>query len=217
MFLILLIVIAYLIGSIPTSIIFGKLLRGIDIRDYGSHNPGATNTFRVLGKKIGITVGALDILKGFFAVFFLPRLVPPDTWAPEDIRSITAGFAAVAGHMWTVFAGFAGGKGVGTSFGVFLGLAPLPSLITLTVWCIITFSTGYVSLGSVVSAVMLPTAVIVEGLVRGHVSLPISGIAVILGVLVIVRHRSNISRLLKGEESRFGRKERNEDSCSGSG
>ena len=98
-----------------------------------------------------------------------------------------------------------------------LGLAPLPSLITLAVWCSITFGTGYVSLGSIVSAVVLPTAVIVEGLARGHVSLPISGIAVILGILVIVRHRSNISRLLKGEENRFGRKERHEDSCSGSG
>ena len=206
MWLIVLLIIAYVIGSIPTSIITGKLLRGIDIRDYGSHNPGATNTFRVLGKKIGITVGLIDIFKGFFCVFLLPALVPSDVWAPEEARKIAAGLAAVAGHVWTVFAGFKGGKGVGTSFGVFLGLAPLPSLITLAVWCILTFGTGYVSLGSISGAVVLPIAVIAEGLVRGNLSLPICVIAIIIGVLVIVRHRANISRLLKGEESRFGKR-----------
>ena len=208
MWLIVLLIIAYVIGSIPTSIIAGKLLRGIDIRDYGSHNPGATNTFRVLGIRIGITVGLIDIFKGFFAVFFLPALVPSDGWVPEDIRRIAAGFFAVGGHMWTVFAGFKGGKGVGASFGVFLGLAPLPSLITLAVWCLMTFWTGYVSLGSITSAVVLPAAIIIEGQVRGNLSLPISVIAVIIGILVIVRHRSNISRLLKGEENRFGRRGR---------
>ena len=206
MWLVFLIIAAYLIGSVPTSIIAGKLSRGIDIRDYGSGNPGATNTFRVLGKKIGITVGAIDIFKGFFAVFFLPVLIPLDNWSTEEIRRISAGLAVVAGHIWSVFAGFRGGKGVGTSFGVFLGLVPIPSLITLAVWCALTFSTGYVSLGSVVSAVILPISVIVEGIVRGHLSLPISGIAIILGFLVVVRHRSNISRLLGGKESRFGKR-----------
>lgn len=206
MWLIALLIIAYLIGSIPTSIITGKLLRGIDIRDYGSHNPGATNTFRVLGKKIGITVGLFDIFKGFFAVFFLPALVPKDIWATEEMRMIASGFAVVAGHVWTVFAGFKGGKGVGAAFGVFLGLAPLPSLITLAVWCLLTFGTGYVSLGSITGAVVLPVAVIIEGAVRNRFSLPITIIAVILGILVIVRHRPNISRLLKGEENRFGRR-----------
>ena len=146
MWLILLIGISYLIGSIPTSIIAGKLFRGIDIRDFGSRNPGATNTVRVLGKKIGITVGLIDIFKGFFTVFFLTTLVPSDAWTSEEVRKIAAGFATVSGHMWTVFAGFKGGKGVGTSFGVFLGLTPLPTLITFVVWCLLTFGTGYVSL-----------------------------------------------------------------------
>ncbi len=206
MWLTALLIIAYLIGSIPTSIIAGKLLRGIDIRDYGSRNPGATNTFRVLGKKIGITVGLIDIFKGFFCAFFLPALLPSESLVPEDVRHLMAGFAAISGHIWTVFAGFKGGKGVGTSFGVFLGLAPLPSLITLALWCLLTFGTGYVSLGSIAGAVVLPAAVIIEGFVRDKLSLPICITAAVIGIIVIVRHRTNISKLLRGEENHFGKR-----------
>lgn len=201
-----LLALAYLIGSIPTSIIAGKLTRGIDIRDYGSKNPGATNTFRVLGKKIGITVGLIDIFKGFFAAFFLPALLPSDTWASADIRCLAAGMAAVFGHMWTVFAGFRGGKGVGTAFGVFLGLAPIASLITLAVWCGLTFGTGYVSVGSIAAAVALPVSVVVVGIRSGSLSIPLSVVAGLLGLIVIVRHRANIGRLMRGEENRFGKR-----------
>jgi len=206
MWFVLLLAIAYLIGSIPTSIIAGKVTRGIDIRDYGSRNPGATNTFRVLGKKIGIAVGLIDIFKGFFTVFFLPSLLPPDPWATDELRRLFSGCAAVAGHIWTVFAGFKGGKGVGTSCGVFLGLAPIPSLITVAVWCLLTFGTGYVSLGSIAAAVVLPVSVIAEGILVNDISVPVSAVSVILGIIVIYRHRSNISRLLRGEENRFGRR-----------
>ncbi len=206
MWLAVLLLIAYLIGSIPTSIIAGKLTKGIDIRDYGSKNPGATNTVRVLGKKIGFTVGIIDIFKGFFAVVFLPSLIPGDPWLRDDIRRLMAGFASVAGHMWTVFAGFRGGKGVGTGFGVFLGLEPIASVITLAVWLILTFGTGYVSLGSVVAAAVLPIAVVTAGLLRGGLSVPVSVVAAALGLLVIVRHRANIGRLLRGEENRFGKR-----------
>ncbi len=204
MWLILLCAFAYLAGSVPTSIIAGKITRGIDIREHGSRNPGATNTFRVLGPRIGVTVGLIDIFKGFAAVWLLPLLVPADPWAGEELRQIVAGFAAVAGHVWTVFAGFQGGKGVGTAFGVFLALAPVPSFIALVVWCALTFGTGYVSLGSIAAAVALPAAVIGEGMIRGGVSVPVAAIAVVVGVLVIVRHRANIGRLLRGEENRFG-------------
>lgn len=206
MWLLLLLLFSYLIGSIPTSIIAGKLLRGIDIRDYGSRNPGATNTFRVLGKKIGIGVGLIDIGKGFLTVVLLPVLIPADSWTTDELRRILAGFTAVAGHVWTVFAGFKGGKGVGTAFGVFLGLAPIPSLIAAAVWSVLTFGTGYVSLGSVVAALVLPGAVIIEGIWRHNLSVPVSLLAGIVGFLVIVRHRSNISRLLRGEENRFGKR-----------
>ena len=208
MWLILLCVLAYLAGSIPTSIIAGKVTRGIDIREHGSKNPGATNTFRVLGWKIGVSVGVIDIFKGFAAVWFLPGLMPATTDVSSEYAGIAAGVAAVAGHVWTVFAGFRGGKGVGTAFGVFLALAPLPSVAVLVVWLAVTFSSGYVSLGSIVAAVMLPVSVVIEGRMRGGLSLPLTLIASVLALLVIVRHRANIGRLLRGEENRFGKRKR---------
>ena len=208
MWLILLLLAAYCLGSVPTSIIAGKTLRGIDIREHGSCNPGATNTFRVLGWKIGVAVGLVDILKGFAAVTLLPQFIPADPWAAEETRRMLSGFAAVAGHVWTIFAGFRGGKGVGTAFGVFLGLAPLPSITAAVVWAALTFGTGYVSLGSITAAVALPVSVIAFGLWRGDLSVAMVAVSVILGLLVIVRHRSNISRLLRGEENRFGKRGR---------
>ena len=206
MWIILLIISAYIVGSIPTSIIVGKMLRGIDIRDYGSHNPGATNTFRVLGKKIGISVGLIDIFKGFFATHFLPGIIHPYSDISHETLMICAGVAVVSGHIWTVFAGFKGGKGVGTALGVFLALALVPSLIAVAVWCLIVFSSGYVSLGSIAAAVVLPLSYIILGIINGTFSVPIAVISLIMGILVIVRHRSNISRLLRGEENRFGKR-----------
>lgn len=199
---------AYLLGSIPTSIITGKLLRGIDIREHGSRNPGATNTFRVLGKKIGIAVGLIDIFKGFAAVAFLPAILPSDTSVAPDIQAILAGLAAIAGHVWTVFAGFKGGKGVGTAFGVFIGLAPLPALIVVVVWCVLTFGTGYVSVGSIAAAAALPVSVICVGLWRGGLSVPLAVFSAGVAALVIIRHRANMARLLRGEENRFGKRGR---------
>lgn len=206
MWFILLLIIAYALGSIPTSIITGKVLRGIDIREHGSRNPGATNTFRVLGWKIGVSVGLIDTLKGFLSVALLPSLIPADSLTTLEMRRILAGFAAVAGHVWTVFAGFRGGKGVCAAFGVFLGLAPVPTFIAFVVWAAFTFSTGYVSVGSIAAAAALPISVISFGMWRGDLSVPIAAISAVVGLLVIVRHRSNISRLLRGEENRFGKR-----------
>ncbi len=206
MWILLLILCAYLIGSIPTSIIAGNITRGIDIREYGSRNPGATNTFRVLGKKIGVTVGLIDIFKGFFAVYVLTVIVPGNGGGGAEMRMILAGIAVICGHVWTVFAGFKGGKGVGTAFGVFLALAPLASAIAAAVWCAVTFGTGYVSLGSIAGAVVLPSVVIVLGLVRGNLSIPLTMISMTVAAIVIIRHRSNIGRLLRGEENRFGKR-----------
>jgi len=206
MWTLILIITSYLLGSIPTSIIAGKLLKGIDIREYGSKNPGATNAFRVLGKKIGIMIGVIDILKGFFAVIVLTRIIPSDAWINEDIKKIIAGMFSVVGHNWTLFAGFKGGKGVGTSFGVLLGLAPIPSLISAAVWCILTFGTGYVSLGSIFAAAVLPIAIIISGKITGSLSTPILNLSIIAAILIILRHKANISRLIKGEENRFGKR-----------
>ncbi len=197
---------SYIIGSIPTSIIVGKLFFGINIRDHGSHNPGATNTFRVLGKKTGIIVGLIDIFKGFFPVYFLAGFLPSSAGFTFELRMILAGIAVVSGHIWTVFAGFKGGKGVGTAFGVFIALAPVPSLLTFIVWCVMVFGTGYVSLGSISAAATLPICIIIMGIAKGNLSVPLTVISVIVCILVIVRHRTNISRLLRGEESRFGKR-----------
>ncbi len=202
----LLLLTAYLLGSSPTSIIAGKLVRGIDIREHGSRNPGATNTFRVLGWKVGVVVGLIDILKGFLAVTLLPSVAPADSWISGETGRITAGLAAVSGHVWTVFAGFKGGKGVGAAFGVFLGLAPMSSLVAATVWAALTFSTGYVSVGSVAAAIILPVMVIALGIRQGDLSAAMAVLSIIVGLLVVVRHRSNMARLLKGEENRFGKR-----------
>lgn len=198
-----LLLISYITGSIPTSIIAGKLLRGIDIREHGSRNPGATNTFRVLGWKIGVTVGVIDIFKGFFPVFFLAGWLPDDGLVPPDVRLILAGIAVVLGHVFSVFAGFRGGKGVGTAFGVFLGLAPVPSLVAFAVWGVLVYWTGYVSVGSIAAAVVLPAGVILFGIAGDNFSLPVAVIAAIIGFFVVYRHRSNIGRLRRGEENRF--------------
>ncbi len=202
----LLLITAYLVGSIPASIIAGKVLRGIDIREHGSRNPGATNTFRVLGWKIGVAVGIFDILKGYLAVTVLPSLFPSEYWVSGEPARIFVGLAAVSGHVWTVFAGFRGGKGVGAAFGVFLGLAPIPSLIAAGIWIALTFGTGYVSVGSITAAAVLPASVIVLGVLRGDLSLPVSVFSVIVGGLVIMRHRPNMVRLARGEENRFGKR-----------
>ncbi len=208
MWISLLIILSYITGSIPTSIIAGKLLRGIDIREHGSRNPGATNTFRVLGWKIGVTVGAIDIFKGFFPVFFLTGLLPDEGLVPPDVRLILAGIAVVLGHVFTVFAGFRGGKGVGTAFGVFLGLAPVPSLIAFAVWVALVYWTGYVSVGSIAAAIVLPAGVIIFGIAGGNLSVPVASIATIIGLFVVYRHRSNIGRLRRGEENRFNTRRR---------
>ena len=208
MWISLLLLLSYIIGSIPTSIIAGKLLRGIDIREHGSRNPGATNTFRVLGWKIGLSVGVIDIFKGFFPVYSLAGWLPDTGLFPPDVRLILAGIAVVLGHVFTVFAGFRGGKGVGTAFGVFLGLAPIPSLIALVVWIGLVYWTGYVSVGSIVAAIVLPVCVIAFGIAGDEMSLPVAVISTVLGFLVVYRHRSNITRLRRGEENRFNTRKR---------
>ena len=203
MSLFILIALSYLAGSIPTSIIAGRLLRGIDVREHGSHNPGATNTFRVLGWKIGIGVGLFDICKGFFAVWFLARWIPDDGMVPSDVWLIIAGIASVAGHVYSVFARFRGGKGVGTAFGVFLGLAPLPSLAALVIWGVLVWWTGYVSVGSIAAAIVLPGLVIALGAAGGNRSLPVTVLSCLMGILVVWRHRANMVRLKNGTENRF--------------
>jgi glycerol-3-phosphate acyltransferase PlsY len=212
--LVLIVLLSYLVGSIPTSIIVGKLVKGIDIRNYGSGNPGGTNVIRVVGLGWGIFVILFDAFKGYFATAFIARW-----FYSESITSILnlttvqiiAGCFAVVGHMWTVFAGFKGGKGVSTSAGMLLGIAPLDLLIAFLIFALIVSITRYVSLGSIVSAILFPFIIIFsENFLkiqhRDFKTLLIFGS--IIAFLIVYRHRSNIKRLIAGNENKlsFGKK-----------
>jgi len=197
------IIIAYLFGSIPTAIIAGKLLKNIDIREHGSGNAGATNVFRVLGPKWGIIVLIIDILKGFVPVFWLAALIHPqaDTLI---YYQILAAISAIAGHVWTIFAGFRGGKGVGTAAGVFLGLAPLPLSAALLIFVIIVAVSRYVSLGSLLGSLCFLLILLVQRFLM-QVNIPdiLLYLAVIVVAIIWYAHRSNIGRLFKGNENKI--------------
>lgn len=196
-------IISYVIGSIPTAIISGKLIRHIDIREHGSGNAGATNVLRVLGWKIALVVLLIDMFKGFVPVFWIAGLVHGTSSTLIYIQMIAA-VGAVLGHVWTLFAGFKGGKGVGTSAGVFLGLAPIPLLIALLFFVIIVSLTRYVSLGSVLSALVFLVVMMLQKFVFNlYVPDVLLYLTIIIVVLIWFLHRSNINRLLKGTENKI--------------
>jgi glycerol-3-phosphate acyltransferase PlsY len=207
--LILIIILSYLIGSIPTSIIVSKLVRGIDIRNYGSGNAGGTNVIRVLGLKYGIFVILFDAFKGFFAVSFIARwLFDPGIGSILNLTTvqIIAGCSAVVGHIWTIFAGFRGGKGVSTSAGMLLGIAPVELGIAILIFIIVVSLTRYVSLGSITSAFLFPFIVIFSEKVMNVKHSDFKTLLVfvsIVAILIIVKHRSNIKRLLSGTENKL--------------
>jgi acyl phosphate:glycerol-3-phosphate acyltransferase len=189
---------SYLLGSIPAAYIAGKITRGIDLRQHGSGNLGATNAYRVLGARIAVVVFVVDVAKGLLPVLLLPQWLATDrpaSWA------IAYGAAAVLGHARPVFLGFrSGGKGVATSTGVFLALAWLPTVLSFGLWLAVLLATGFVSLASLVAAVALVVALYVS---RGMTQVFIAG--ALVAAFVIWGHRANIRRLLRGEEHRFGR------------
>lgn len=188
---------SYLIGAVPTSYLAGRIFRGIDLREHGSGNLGATNLYRTLGWKYAVPVGLLDIAKGVIPVV----LIAPQVSASQRV-AVACGVAAVIGHVYSVFVRFRGGKGVATAAGVMLGLAPLAIGALLVVWLVIVFGTGYVSLGSIVAAALLPLAVWVLH-PGARALLPV--IALVAAGIVWL-HRANIRRLLAGTENRFGRR-----------
>ena len=199
---------SFLIGSLPTSIITGKLLKRIDIRDYGSGNAGATNTFRVLGWKAGIVVALIDIGKGFITSFVIAhvRILPTiigGYGGPQELLGIICVGAAVAGHMFPPFAGFRGGKGVGTGAGGIFGVFPLAGSVCLAVFIVTLLLSGFVSLSSVLAAVALPVSSLIIQLIRsGKVDLLWLVITSVIAAVIVFMHRSNIKRLAAGEESR---------------
>ncbi|HNP53455.1 MAG TPA: glycerol-3-phosphate 1-O-acyltransferase PlsY [Ferruginibacter sp.] len=197
----LLIILAYLIGSVPTALIISKRYFGIDIRDYGSGNMGATNTFRVLGSRYGTIVMALDILKGVLAVSLFNFL--PFYWSHELERTnfmLGLGMAAVLGHIFPVFAQFKGGKGVATLFGMILAVQPVIAVSCVGVFLLVLYLTRYVSLSSILGAIMLPVSVL---WIWNEHEILYRIFALLVAFMVIITHQKNIGRLLRGVESRI--------------
>ena len=196
----LLIITAYLIGSVPTALIISKHFFGVDIREYGSGNMGATNTFRVLGSKFGTIVMIGDMLKGILAVA-LYNLLPYYLTNELDRTNlmIGLGLAAVAGHIYPVWAQFRGGKGVATLFGMLLAIQPVVAASCVGVFLLVLFLTRYVSLSSILASVALPICVL---WIYNEKEVFYRVFAVAVSALVVLTHQKNISRLLKGNENR---------------
>ena len=187
---------AYLSGSLPTSYLAGRVA-GIDLREHGSKNLGATNVYRVLGWRFAIPVGLIDVAKGTLPVALAARWADGREWVP-----LLVGCAAVAGHVFSVFLRFRGGKGVATAAGTVLALAPAPLGICAVVWLVALKTTGYVSVASMLGALSFPIAV----RVIMPASIYLFWVGVVLVVFIIYTHRTNVGRLLAGTENRFGRK-----------
>jgi acyl phosphate:glycerol-3-phosphate acyltransferase len=189
---------SYFVGAIPTSYLLSRLFAGIDLRQHGSGNLGATNLYRVLGWKYAIPAALVDIAKGAIPVLvFAPQV------SDSQLFALGCGVAAILGHVFSVFVGFKGGKGVATAAGVMLGLAPLALAVSAVVWALLVRLTGYVSVGSIVAAAVLPVAVY---LLEDSTAPALLWIATAIAAGVILLHRRNIQRLLKGTENRFGRR-----------
>jgi glycerol-3-phosphate acyltransferase PlsY len=198
----LLIIVAYLIGSIPTALIISKKFFGVDIRDYGSGNMGATNTFRVLGTRYGTVVMILDILKGAVAVGmynFLPYYFGSENELQRTNFMIGLGLSAVVGHIFPIWANFKGGKGVATLFGMILAIQPIVALSCVGVFLLVLYLTRYVSLSSILASVFLPICVL---WIWNEHEVLYRVFALIVALLVIFTHQKNIGRILRGVESR---------------
>ncbi len=190
---------SYIIGSIPSSYVMGKVLRGIDLREHGSGNLGAANTFRVLGPKAAVPVLLFDVGKGFLAVKYFSSLGGDAFYYP-----LIAAFFVVFGHNYSVFVGFSGGKGVGATTGAFIALSPIAVLISFILWVVVLAVSRIVSLASMAAAAFLPIAIYTANRFFGadtHVSISI--LSVIVAVVVIYKHKSNIRRLIEGTEKRI--------------
>lgn len=190
---------AYVVGGIPTGLIIGKVFAGIDLREHGSKNIGFTNALRVLGPKLGIPVLLIDVVKAVLPIVLLPLLMPLEL--NPEVHSVSLGLAVLLGNLFSLFMGFKGGKGVATSLGVFLALAPLSVLIALGAFILAFALTRYVSMGSLVSAVVLPTSI---GILHGPGYTLAMGVAA--AVFVVFKHRANVERLMKGTEHKWGAK-----------
>ncbi|MGL5892197.1 MAG: glycerol-3-phosphate 1-O-acyltransferase PlsY [Bacteroidia bacterium] len=195
-------IVAYLLGSIPTAVWIGKAFYSIDVREFGSGNAGATNTFRVLGKKAGIPVLLIDMLKGWLAVSmaWLVSDAPVNT-QPFVNLEIVLGVTAVIGHIFPVFAGFRGGKGIATLFGVVLAVHPWACLMSSGVFILVFLAFSYVSLGSIAAGISFPLFIIT--VFGGEVVPAMVVFSVMVAILILITHQKNIERLLRRQESKI--------------
>jgi acyl phosphate:glycerol-3-phosphate acyltransferase len=190
----LLLLVSYLLGAFPTSLLMGKVARGIDLREYGSGNLGATNAFRVLGWRLAVPVLAIDVFKGWLPAFLFPILL-----GLEGAWPLAFGAAAIIGHVFSVLVRFRGGKGVATSAGVFLALAPAATLLAIALWTGLVVATRIVSIGSIAAAATLPVFVyMTQGLSAAF------WLSLAVGILVVLAHRKNLRRLVRCEAAQVG-------------
>ena len=200
------VLLAYLTGAFPSAVWVGKTFYKIDVREFGSGNAGATNTFRVLGKKAGIPVLIMDIFKGWVCVNYISFLtnIPQSAEAVFEIQ-LAFGIAAVIGHLFPIYTGFRGGKGIATLLGLLIGLHAVAALYSILVFVIVFLISKYVSLGSIIASVAFPVLVV---LILGSTNVSLNLFAFFVPVLSLITHQKNIERLLRGEETKakFGKK-----------
>lgn len=190
--IVILMIVAYILGSIPNALWIGKVFKGIDVREHGSKNTGSTNAARVLGAKLGILTLILDISKGAIPTLIASMLLD------SSISVILVGICAILGHSFSIFMKFKGGKAVATTVGVFIVLVPGAILLAAIVFFLVFGITRYVSLSSMIGAISLPIWIIIF-----YKNIPLTIFGIIIAILIIVRHKSNIQRLLDGTESKF--------------
>ena len=194
------ILLAYLTGAFPSAVWVGKTFYKIDVREFGSGNAGATNTFRVLGKKAGIPVLIMDIFKGWLSVNYISFLtnIPESAEAVFEIK-LAFGIAAVIGHLFPIYTGFRGGKGIATLLGLLIGLHAVAALYSILVFVIVFIISKYVSLGSIIASIAFPILVI---LILGSTNVSLNLFAFFVPILSLITHQKNIERLLRGEETK---------------
>ena len=205
--IILLVLLAYLTGAFPSAVWVGKTFYNTDVREYGSGNAGATNTFRVLGKGAGIPVLLMDVFKGWLSVNYVSFISNVDTLSPELFfeNQLAFGIAAVIGHLFPIYTGFRGGKGIATMLGLLIGLQSLAALFSFIVFVVVFLISKYVSLGSIIASFVFPIFVI---LVLGSINPSLNLFAIFVPILSLITHQKNIERLVRGEETKikFGKK-----------
>lgn len=195
-------ILAYIAGSFPSGLVIGKAIYHTDLREYGSHNTGATNAYRVFGAAGGLAVLILDVAKGMLGVYLgqVAGSLMTLTAEQQVYLMVVGGCVAIVGHSCSIFLKFKGGKGVATGLGIILFLAPWETLIVFAVWCVIVAITRIVSLGSIIAAVLVPIL-----MYAFHEPLPITIFGLLAAILVVVRHKDNIIRLMQGRELKVER------------